>query len=211
MVYVFIISALLVAIVIMLFFKNVTIFVSLLTAISAFILGLYQLSKDKRQVEFTILFADAPPPTGLGNIMLVNIGYLPVYFSAYGGEIYVYATDKKISTFKKFLNQLYGKWFSPFNTGNILTETFIIQDSKIDKNHNSSIVISSGNNLQHNFNSWDYKNFFMEGNSFFITDGIGNIFYLKQESVDTIKKVLKKYEIKQSKAEKNEGNAKRGI
>ena len=199
MIYVIIIGTLLVTIVIMLFFENVTTFISLLTAISAFILGLYQFSKDKRQIDFTILFTDSPPPKGLGNIMIVNTGYLPVYF--YNGldkeneqKIHVYSDSEKINIFKKFLNNLNKKWFSPFKK-DLDGEDFIIQKNKTDENHNShSIVISSGNNLQHNFNSWDYKDFFKKGKSFFIMDGIGNIFHLKQESVDAMKKILEKYE-----------------
>ena len=172
-----------------------------MTAISAFVLGLYQLSKDKRRVDFRIIFSDSPPPKGWGNIMIVNTGYLPVYFdnARYLSEenkkrILVYSDTKKMNVFKKFLNNINRKWFSPFKK-QLSVEDFIIQDNKTDENHNShSIVINSGNSLQYNFNSWDYKDFFKIGNNFFITDGIGNIFYMRQESLNAIKKVLEKYE-----------------
>ena len=200
MIYVVILGIVVVSIIITLFFENVIIFISFLTAISAFVLSLYQLSKDKRQLEFTILFADAPPPTGLGNIMVVNIGYLPVYFSKEFSEstktyITVYSYSKQMNAFKKLLNNLNKKWVSPFRDKSwIKNESFIIEDNKTGKSFGNSFVINAGNHLQHNFNSWDYKEFFNEGESFFIVDEIGNIFYLKQESVDAIKGILKKYE-----------------
>ena len=210
MIYVAIIGTLLVAIVIMFFFKNVTTFILLLTAISTLLLGIYQLSKDNRQIEFTILFTDTPPPTGLGNIMIVNTGYLPVYF--FGGSpsekeqrILVFSYSKKINIFKKFLNNLNRKWFSPFKN-NTITESFVIQDNKTNESHSHSVVINSGNLLSHNFNSWDYKEFFKNGESFFIADEIGNIFYMKQESVDAIKKILEKYEKNQSNSKASRAN-----
>ena len=132
MIFVVIIGTLLVTIIIMSFFKNLTTFISLLTAISTLMLGLYQLSKDKRQVEFTILFTDSPPPKGLGNIMIANTGYLPVYFNNFfpkedKQEILVYADTEEITIFKKFLHKLNRKWFSPFKK-NLIVEDFIIQD-----------------------------------------------------------------------------------
>ena len=205
MIYVVILGVLIISIVIMLFFESVTVFISLVTAISAFVLGIYQLSKDKRQIEFRIFFADSSPPKGLGDITIINTGYLPVYFSGGSTEtkqnIIVYSY-KKISMFKRFLNGLNRKWYSPFNDRAFINNkafienaSFIIKDNETGKNsYNSFFVIDSGYYLNYNFNSWDYKDFFKKGESFFIMDGIGNIFYLKQESVDAIKKVLKKYE-----------------
>ena len=203
MIFVVIIGILLVAIVIMLFFKNVTTFISLLTALSTLMLGVYQLSKDKRRVDFTIIFTDSPPPKGLGSIMIANTGYLPVYFNNFFSkenkqEILVYADTEEINIFKKFLHKLNRQWFSPFKK-NLMVEDFVIQD-KPHEGHSYSIMINSGNYLQHNFNSWDYKGFFEKGKRFFIPDGSGNIFYLKQESVDAIKKILKKYETGESDA-----------
>ena len=206
MIYVIILGIVVVSIIITLFFENVTVFISLLTAISAFVLGIYQLSKDKRQIEFRIFFADSSPPKGLGDITIINTGYLPVYFSGeHSIETKQYITVysyKKINIFKKFLNSLNRKWYSPFKDKAFMNSeafinnaSFIIKDNETDKSsNNSSFVINSGSFFHHNFNSWDYKDFFKKGESFFITDGIGNIFYLKQESIDAIKKVLKKYE-----------------
>lgn len=216
MTYVVIIGALLVAVVIMLFFKNVTTFISLLTAISALILGLYQLSKDKRQIDFMILLGYSTSSEGkktyYGYFTIVNTGYLPVYFQNARSPIptaktaiFVYSDGLDIPNFfKKTLNQINKKWFSPFKN-NLSMEDFVISESDINKNNKpTSVIVKSGDTLQFEFKLLDYMQFFKKGRRFFIMDANNNIFYLKQESVDAMKKVLEKYE----KYEKNQTNAK---
>ena len=203
MIFIIIIGVLLPAIAIMIFFKNVTTFISLLTAISTLLLGLYQFSKDIRQIDFKIiLIPDIRLPDGTvlktqALFELKNIAYRPVYFQNFPipqaeKAIMFFSEVEKVNFFKKIMNKVNKKWFKNQLDKIIRNRALILEEDKLNKNQYQkphTFSIKSGDMIQLPFNYSSYIEFFKLGKRFFVQDTFGKKFYMKKETVDTMKKI----------------------
>lgn len=210
MMYIILIAILLITIIIAICFKNITPFVSLLTAISTLLLGVYQLSKETKRIDFNIqLFRDFVGPTGepikaLGRLLILNVGHRVVYFESFSllpnfdTAIIVQSEVKRVSLLKKSLNRINKKWFQK-EIQKSKKEIFLGIKVSEEQNKPSnkkpySFVVHSGDIIDVYFNYKSYIDFFKTGRKFFIKDTTGKRFYLPKDKVSNIKKIISNLE-----------------
>ena len=188
------------------FFQKVVPFISLLTVISTLLLALYQLSKEVKQIDFTLqLFPDIVGPKGVpikspARLIILNTGHRVVYFKnfslmqGFDTAIFINSEIKKISILKKIFNKINKKWFEKQiqkSQDSIFIEVKVSEEK--NKPHNKkpySFAIHSGDIIEFFFNYTSYIDFLKKGQRFFIKDSTGKRFYLPKDKVANIKKLI---------------------
>ena len=211
MIYIILITILLIIIIVTaVCFKNVTLVVSLLTAVSTLLLGLYQLSKEIKRIDFNIqLFRDIKPPTGKvikspGKLTILNVGHRVIYFESFpllpnfDTAVIVYSKIKRVNLLKKSLNKINKKWFQK-EIQKSQKEIFIGikvsgEQNKPSNKKPHSFVVHSGDIIDVYFNYKPYIDLFKNGKKFFIKDTTGKKFYLPKNKISNIKKLINELE-----------------
>lgn len=203
MVYVLLMSILLTIIVVTIWFKNLLSIVSLLTAISTLLLGIYQLSKDIKRIDFNIqLFRlpfNKPAIETHGILTITNVGFRPVYFQNFSilprveQAIIIYSEFEKYSLHKIFLNKFSRKFSHKewFNTGDSKFIPIKKSDHKKTQfQRDSSFVVKGGELIQVPFTHENKEGFFKRAKRLYIMDANSKKYYMENHKIRKIKEEL---------------------